>query len=120
MWTGQPCRSCAIRRTSLSKTALDRSLPSLKMTECAVFSRVIVTSLQIWTKPLRSTSSVTASIPVCRSTTAISDLLDQLELAVRLGDHVRGDQDVSVRVDLGVHPGRDPDRRPRLLDDGRP
>ena len=61
MCTGQPCMSWAMRRPSRSKTALERSLPSLKITEWAVFRRVIETSSQICRNPLRRTSRVTAS-----------------------------------------------------------
>ena len=77
MCTGQPCWSWAISRPSRSKTPVERSLPSLKITECAVFSMVIVTSSQTWMKPLRITSRVTASMLSVRrcSTVAMSDHL---------------------------------------------
>src|SRR5688572_29827191 len=110
MCTGHPCMSWAISRASRSKTALERSLPSLKITECAVFRSVIVTSLQIWTKALRSTSRVTASTPVRGfAAIAISDLLGQRPRFCQLGLHIGRDQHVPISIDLTRHLARDPD-----------
>src|SRR5215207_9799522 len=123
MCTGQPCWSWATRRPWRSNTPVERSLPSLKITECAVLSMVIVTSSQTWMKPFRITSRVTASMPSralrCSTVAMSGHLLGELALAGRLPLGIGCDDQVALPVYVRGHVGRDPQGRALLLEDHR-